>query len=399
MRLARMSRLPFLVVRAFGALSPETDQIRYALLASVTVDPAGGAAVAFSALFRSQAGLDSATELLADLLARGAFDAASASGLMAAWPDTPETWRAARRLGLPVESAYWAQHGTYHVKDSSKRTFLRALAHLRRAGHYVAALSSASQRLTDTPSRLLLVLLLDVVDEVNADASRIDATMLSYYAELVLNALDGREDVTDKEIANRELALHPMLRHSSRRLKLHRVLASEPLLFCSLLEALYRHVDEPATEPDDGARVRATRAYHLLADFHELPGLSGDQVDAAALRRWVDVVRSWAADNGRAEVADVAIGKLLAHAPADPDGGWPLQLVRDEIERVASDKVESGVRVERFNMRGVHSRGVYDGGDDERRLAAGYRSDAALAAHCSRPQWDCMPRSRTIESS
>lgn len=42
------------------------------------------------------------------------------------------------------------------------------------------------------------------------------------------------------------------------------------------------------------------------------------------------------------------------------------------------------MRIERFNMRGVHSRGVYDGGDDERRLAAGYRSDAALAAHWPR---------------
>ena len=303
---------------------------------------------------------------------------------MAGWPDTPETWRTARRLGPGVESAYWAQHGAYHVKGSSKRTFLRALAHLRRVGHSVAALSSASQRLADTPSSLLLALLLEVVDEVNADASRIDATMLSYYAELVLTALDDREDVTDGEIASRELALQPLLRHSSRRLKLHRVLASDPLLFCSLLEALYRHADAPKTEPDDGTRARATRAYQLLADFHELPGVAGDQVNAAALTRWVDAVRSWAAHNGRAEVADSAIGKLLAHAPPDPDGGWPLQAVRDEIERVASDQVESGVSVERFNMRGVHSRGVYDGGDDERRLAAGYRADAALAARWPR---------------
>ena len=383
-RLGSLSRLPFLVVRAFAALNPEADQVRRALVTSVTADPTSSVAVSFSGLFRTQVGLDPAAEILTNLLAQGTIDATGAVALLAAWPDTPDTWMTSRRLGAGVEDAYWARHGLYYDKDAPKRTFLRALVHLRRAGHAVAAVESASQRLADVPSRLLLALLQEVVSELNADTARIDTTMLSHHAELVLNALDAREDVTDAEIASRELAIQPLLRHSSRPLKLHRVLASEPLLFCSLLEALYRRVDAPATEPDDEARAWATRAYQMLADFQQLPGMAGDRVDGAVLRQWVDAVRSWAAENGRAEVADSAIGKLLAHAPSDPDGGWPLRAIRDEIERLASDAVETGLKVERFNMRGVYSRALYAGGDDERHFATGYRNDAELSARWPR---------------
>jgi len=60
---------------------------------------------------------------------------------------------------------------------------------------------------------------------------------------------------------------------------------------------------------------------------------------------------------------------VLAHAPADPDGAWPHRVVRDEIERLSSSDAERAIQIERFNMRGVHSRGIYQGGDEERDFA------------------------------
>ena len=66
---------------------------------------------------------------------------------------------------------------------------------------------------------------------------------------------------------------------------------------------------------------------------------------------------------------DNYIGKVLAHAPPDPDGAWPHRAVRDEIERLASEEIERAIQIERYNMRGVHGRGVYEGGDQERDLA------------------------------
>ena len=80
-------------------------------------------------------------------------------------------------------------------------------------------------------------------------------------------------------------------------------------------------------------------------------------------------VRRIGAETERASITDNYIGKVLAHAPPDPDGAWPHRAVRDEIERLASEEIERAIQIERYNMRGVHGRGVYEGGDQERDLA------------------------------
>jgi hypothetical protein len=54
--------------------------------------------------------------------------------------------------------------------------------------------------------------------------------------------------------------------------------------------------------------------------------------------------------------------------------------VRDEIERMRSVELERGVQVERYNMRGVYGKAVFEGGDQERELAEEYRRYAAIAA-------------------
>ena len=59
---------------------------------------------------------------------------------------------------------------------------------------------------------------------------------------------------------------------------------------------------------------------------------------------------------------------------------WPPEPVRDQIERLASDRIERAIQIERFNMRGSHFRGVYEGGDQERDLAKTNFDAAAVAA-------------------
>ena len=52
--------------------------------------------------------------------------------------------------------------------------------------------------------------------------------------------------------------------------------------------------------------------------------------------------------------------------------------MRDIIEDVGSRELERGVRLGKRNSRGVTSRGVYDGGDQERALAKGFLEWAAI---------------------
>jgi alpha/beta superfamily hydrolase len=75
------------------------------------------------------------------------------------------------------------------------------------------------------------------------------------------------------------------------------------------------------------------------------------------------------------------------------DNAWPHESVRSVIEQLASDEVERGVVIERFNMRGVYGKAIGEGGVQERVLARqsldwaeampGYPRTAALLMHIS----------------
>jgi len=62
--------------------------------------------------------------------------------------------------------------------------------------------------------------------------------------------------------------------------------------------------------------------------------------------------------------------------------------VREVIETIGSRELENGFYVGRINARGITTRGPYDGGDQERALAATYR----LWARQVKSQWSRTAR-------
>src|SRR5262249_1689251 len=69
---------------------------------------------------------------------------------------------------------------------------------------------------------------------------------------------------------------------------------------------------------------------------------------------------------------DVRIGEVFAHAPSDDRGVKPCVPVREIIEDCESDALTSGFANGLFNLQGVTSRGLHEGGEQERQLAATY---------------------------
>jgi hypothetical protein len=91
--------------------------------------------------------------------------------------------------------------------------------------------------------------------------------------------------------------------------------------------------------------------------------------------------RALAEKKDRAEIADEFIGQLLAHSKPDAaSGAWPQPPVANLLDELRADGLERGLEIERFNMRGVHSRGIGEGGRQERDLAATYRRWAEQTA-------------------
>jgi hypothetical protein len=116
------------------------------------------------------------------------------------------------------------------------------------------------------------------------------------------------------------------------------------------------------------------------------------EIRADELNAWVDEAQALARDAKRREVADLQIGKVLAHARGDNDETWPTRPVRDLIERAASTELERGLEMEIYNSRGPTSRGLLAGGAQERELVKKYDDLAAQIR-------DSWPRTATVLSS
>ncbi|WP_409873456.1 hypothetical protein [Bradyrhizobium sp.] len=118
--------------------------------------------------------------------------------------------------------------------------------------------------------------------------------------------------------------------------------------------------------------ARAGAADSLLTQFKSVPGEDAGNIDIVALQSWITEVRKLAALAKRSAIADTYIGQILAHSPPE-SGVWPPTPVCSVLEDLSSAEIESGLRNKRFNMCGTMIKAMFEGGDQERRLAKDHR--------------------------
>jgi hypothetical protein len=233
----------------------------------------------------------------------------------------------------------------------------------------------------DLPSSLLLDLLAKSAAQVGGGAKR-QGNMLPHYIGLTLKELRTRSDVEKLQIARLEYTYLPFLRHERDPLAIYDLLASDPEMFVDVLSHVFRGKNAPADQvmtPE--MRTRATISYDLLSEFKNVPGSNDGKIDFKKLLDWVVKVRALAADKDLSDIGDQRIGFILAYAPQDADESfWPPSAVCQVIETMASEQIERGFAIECFNKRGTYSKGVNEGGKQEREFAKRYKAwaDATL---------------------
>lgn len=281
-------------------------------------------------------------------------------------PEGARTWAYVASYGSEVESSYWGQKMAYQI-DGGIEDLLFAIEKYRAVGRPSAALSAAARRLGDVPTVDVVSLLKDSITEQNSKRGA-NATLSSYEAEKAIFELSGRTDISLAEVAALEFAYFPVLRNDPK--VLHRLLLEEPSFFVEMLCRVFRAKGEEPREISDQEKNYASNAYRLLKSLKTLPGQTEDEVSETALLEWCLEVQRLSREENRSDITDQMIGQVLAHSPASSqDGAWPHEAVRKVIETLASTQVERGISIERFNMRGVFSKAIGEGGDQERALA------------------------------
>jgi transcriptional regulator with XRE-family HTH domain len=319
--------------------------------------------------------------------------------ILLALPSTKWVWAIAKSAGPTIEAAYWKKVPILWAKDEDSDTsyaveMLIAVGRARDSVHLIGYHLHDGRRFA---SALLAKALMQAVRQpVDGDLHSNDRTMFQHYALEIFKQLDQSNDITIDTMVQLEWLYLPLFEHSERQAKVIMAeLASKPDLFAQLLAAVYKpspdsSITEAPVENEELARNVANQAYRLLRLWDVIPGTNADaSIDAAKLENWVKEARKLAHSMGRSRVADEKIGELLSASKVDADGIWPAVPIRELIETTRSRDLETGVMIGKSNRRGVTTRAMGAGGDQERELAKQYRDWSQATAF----DW---PRTSTV---
>ncbi|NOY00780.1 MAG: hypothetical protein GXP30_13785, partial [Verrucomicrobia bacterium] len=132
--------------------------------------------------------------------------------------------------------------------------------------------------------------------------------------------------------------------------------------------------DAEKEEPDEKKKNLTRNAYKLLTTWTRCPGTQDDgSLDVTAFNAWINETRKITKKSGHAKIAQVQIGHILTHSPADPNGLWIHEAVASTLNLRDTSEMRSGFTTELFNQRGIHG---YTHGREEHELAKQNRDKA-----------------------
>jgi hypothetical protein len=312
----------------------------------------------------------------------GAWTPADRAIMMTTLTPLPHIWSIVQNHEA-IDQEYWKRINPYRIADED--AIVAARHHLRHGLAFAAVnLVSRQTSAADFTSTLAFEVLEAALFEPAADEPESD--MFSYYVSQLLDALESAS-VDEFRLARIEWALLPVFSRFERKPKaLARAVLNDPQLFVDAIIAVFKPKNSappntPAEDSEEASKL-ASRAYDLLRAVRGLPGRADDgSIDAVKLRNWADRVRELLTEADRLEVGLEQLGELLgAYHGTGTDGVWPCEPVRDLVEEYRSSDLDRGIAIGLYNSRGVTSRSITEGGNQERHMANRYRESAAAVA-------------------
>ncbi len=378
--LAAQSKLPHFVGLALADAAGEQKVVQDALSRSkVRSDISDDFSIAISSRAHELFGATWDDWLAAFAMTLTPSDAAA---LFFRWADTRETWQLVAALGTEIENEYWKRKPVF--RQAADDDFFFALRKYRSVSRFSACIDMAAYETDRLSAEDSVQILTSFIEEANSDSWRLQQTQ--YEVVHMIQSLQKRTDIELEQIAILEYRYLPLLQFQAEPVALQRLMCKSPQFFMDVVSSVFLPSSrDEAPVLTDATKVNARLGYQILQSFKTVPGFIDNAEDVNHLRAWISEVRRLANEADRADITDQQIGQVLAHAPNDPsDGAWPTTSVRNLIEEVSSKQIETGIAVGRYNMRGVFTKGLFDGGNQERALADEYRSWSKLVTQWPR---------------
>jgi hypothetical protein len=289
--------------------------------------------------------------------------------------DERATWNVVAANGTDVENAYWSITGPGYWSQFEDADFTFVLHRLLKARRPRTALAMCHLDLKRVDPEALAQVLESLLRGEEPDGPLSNPWRIGEAIErLEKSAFDrGR-------LARLEFGFMPALGYGKERraASLYQALMSDPELFTEVLCLCFKPSTAEEGEPlSEATKAAAAAAWRVLDGCRRQPGVRPDgTVDPEAFVGFIDRARDLCRRADRLDVCDSTLGQILAHAPADADGVWPFGPARDVLERPESERMRHGFQIGVRNRRGMTSRALDEGGQQERKLAEAYRSHA-----------------------
>lgn len=288
-------------------------------------------------------------------------------------PHEPAIWRRAEALN---QSDYFWRNCTANLWLNDAQDMEFALRSLVARQRPVSALSACHSKFSSYDPEIVVEMLEGILRGQELSDGRLPQ---SYIFQRAVDHLEDSGRIDEMRLLQLEFGLVRALGFGDEEhpKSLYHVLMSRPEVFVELLCLIYKPRRGEPREVDEAGKAAAENAWRVLHACKRQPGTRKDGTpDPDDFAQFVRDSRKLAEERDRLEVCDITLGEILAHAPTGADGTWPFEPARVVLEQTGSSEMLDGFRTGCFNKRGVHSRGAYEGGDQERALAAHYRKQA-----------------------
>ncbi len=283
-----------------------------------------------------------------------------------------------------IREQYWNGLDHYHLRTEQAEEIIFVTERLLEHSRPLAAIDALAPllRLAADNSLLQSTLLSKLLIEIARNPADIAKMPLQRVRHDILEAIRIIQDqatLAPEEIAKIEWLYLPTFRFEETTPKfLADAVSQDPSLFVQMVLNVFppKNVEGEIEAVSDDDRHRAEMAWELLDTISTLPGTTDVSIDSTVLGNWVRSSRELLDKAGRLDIGDDRIGAYLARCPYGDDGIWPHEAIRDVIETIRSDSLDSGLVVGKLNLRGTTSRSPFDGGQQERKIAEHYESNA-----------------------
>lgn len=311
--------------------------------------------------------------------------------LLALAPYGRSTWKLVDMLSETAQAKYWSEvtPDWIHSSDAENSESVERLLKAKRPRAAFSCVSLEPNKLDATALFRLLTAMAQGGNDQPGHYRLEHYNVQEAFKHLNVSPALTLDQKAGLEFSYIDVLGHRWGTHDSYGIpNLERYVEDHPELFVQAIVWTYQRKDgmndsvEFQVEPER-IKIMAERGYKLLEAVKRVPGHNDlGELAATRLAKWIATVRQSCAELGRADIADISIGRLLCHGPVGKDTVWPCETVRDVMEEIQSEPMMNGARTGVYNSRGVHWKG--EGGEQERALADKYRG-WALALQISHP--------------